>query len=95
MSTRVMAMAKHQVTLTTGVTVKLDGNVDALVEALYDEIVVKSGHRAGFTDMASEVSLAISQMDAADRDRYLFICLGTLIDRFHRELRRQLEGGIE
>lgn len=84
-------MSTTPITLSTGATLKIDGNLDTLIETLYDEIVMKSSFRAGFGDIASEVSFVISQMTREDRDRYLFICMGVLIDRFHREMYRELE----
>jgi len=83
-------MSENHVTLSTGVTVALDGNIDALVEAVYDEVLVKNAYQADLSDMASEVSFVISQMSPEDRERYLFVCLGTLIDAFHKEMHREL-----
>ncbi|MBI2194006.1 MAG: hypothetical protein HYU36_18685 [Planctomycetes bacterium] len=84
-------MNPHRITLSTGASVKMDGDVDSLIETLYDEIMVKNSFRAEFSDIASEVSFVVSQMTRAERDRYLFICLGVLIDRFHREMYRDWE----
>jgi hypothetical protein len=68
----------------------MDGNVDALVEAVYDEVLVRTAYQAGLNDVASEVSFLLSQMTAEDKERYLFICLGMLVDQFHREIHRDI-----
>jgi len=83
-------MSENHVTLSTGVIVELDGNVEALVEAVYDEVLVKNAYQADLSDVASEVSFVISQMSEEDRERYLFVCLGTLIDGFHKQMHRDL-----
>lgn len=85
-------MSERRVVLTTGATIELDGNVDKLVETIYDEVVVKGSYQGGFSDVASELSLVISQMSAEDKERYLFISLGVMMERFHREMYRGLDG---
>ena len=86
-------MSARYVILSTGVVVELDGNVDALVEAVYDEIIVKGSQHAEMGDLASEFSFVLSQMKPEDRDRYLFVCLGTLVELFHREMHSDLAQG--
>tara|TARA_B100001013_G_C24598509_1_gene437792 strand:- start:286 stop:552 length:267 start_codon:yes stop_codon:yes gene_type:complete len=84
-------MTNTEITLTTGAQLKLDGNLDSLIETLYDEIFVKNSYRSGFNDIASEISFLLSQMTAEDKERYLFISFGVLINGFHQEI----YGGLE
>ncbi len=83
-------MESNQVSLTTGATITLDGNLDTLIETLYDEIIVKSAFQSNFTDVASELSFIISQLSPEDKDRYLFISLGALVDRLHLDVHDQM-----
>jgi hypothetical protein len=57
--------------LTTGREVELDGDLLALLEALYREVTVKSGLKATFEDMTREIRALIEQMSAEDCQRYL------------------------
>tara|TARA_B100000949_G_scaffold190291_1_gene173559 strand:- start:100 stop:366 length:267 start_codon:yes stop_codon:yes gene_type:complete len=84
-------MNDTEIALTTGAPLKLDGDLDALIETLYEEILVKNSYRSGFNDIASEISFVLSQMTTEDKERYLFISLGVLINRFHQEI----YGGLE
>lgn len=74
-----------KVTLSTGREVALDGNLEALFQAIHREILVKSGFRCSFDDVASEMSFVISQMEEENRDQYLFLSLGALLEQFVAE----------
>lgn len=84
-------MESHQVSLTTGISIDLDGNLDQFIETIYDEIIVKNTFQADFCDVASEISFLISQMSPDEKDRYLFICIGALVDRLHTDVREELD----
>ena len=64
-------MNDNEIALTTGAPLKLDGDLDALIETLYEEILVKNSYRLGFNDIASEISFVLSQMTTEDKERYL------------------------
>jgi hypothetical protein len=57
--------------LTTGATLTLDGDLLALLEALYKEISAKHELQSTFEDMAREIGHVIGQMSDADRRTYL------------------------
>ena len=84
-------MESNQVSMTTGTTIDLDGNLDRIVETIYDEIIVKNAFQSDFSDVASEISFLISQMSPEEKDRYLFISIGALVDRLHMDVREELD----
>ncbi|HYT68416.1 MAG TPA: hypothetical protein VEL51_18465 [Vicinamibacterales bacterium] len=57
--------------LTTGATLTLDGDLLAVLEALYKEISAKHELQSSFEDMAREIQHIIQQMDDAERRHYL------------------------
>ncbi len=57
--------------LTTGATLTLDGDLLAVLEALYKEISAKHELQSSFEDMAREIQHIIQQMDDAQRRHYL------------------------
>ena len=59
------------VRLTTGRVLELDGDLLALIEALYREISLKSRLKATFEDMMRELTGVVAQMSEEDRKRYL------------------------
>lgn len=73
-----------KVTLSTGVDVALDGDVEELVRKIHEQIVLKRQYRVTFDDVASEISFVVSQLPDEERKRYLFLCLGVLFDQYSR-----------
>ena len=65
-------MAKRRsVRLSTGFAVPLDGDLLAIVEALYKEITLGAVLGSSFQTMRSEILSLIDQMSATDRRAYL------------------------
>ena len=61
----------RRVKLTTGFQLDLDGDLLALLEALYREVTLKHALNVSFEDMMREIQALVDQMDAEDRRRYL------------------------
>lgn len=61
----------RSVRLSTGFRVPLDGDLLAVVEALYQEVTVGTGLAPSFETMRSEIASIIDQMSPADRKVYL------------------------
>ena len=57
--------------LTTGAALTLDGDLLAVLEALYQEISAKHELQSTFEDMAREIAHVIAQMDEGERRQYL------------------------
>jgi hypothetical protein len=57
--------------LTTGFEIALDGDLLALIEALYHEVTLKRSFGASFEDMMREIQAIIDQMSEEDCKRYL------------------------
>ena len=57
--------------LTTGAALPLDGDLLAVLEALYKEISAKHELQSTFEDMAREIQHIIQQMSDEDRRHYL------------------------
>jgi hypothetical protein len=56
---------------TTGVAIPLDGDLLAIMEALYREITASHGLERSFEDMVREIQHLIDQMDDGERRTYL------------------------
>ncbi len=56
---------------TTGAPVTLDGDLLAVMEALYQEVTARRELNRSFEDMMSEITHLIDQMDEAERRAYL------------------------
>jgi hypothetical protein len=56
---------------TTGVEITLDGDLLAVMEALYREVTAKRALERSFDDMVREIQHLIGQMDGAERRAYL------------------------
>jgi hypothetical protein len=56
---------------TTGASIPLDGDLLAIMEALYHEVTARSELNRSFEDMAKEITHLIDQMDDAERRGYL------------------------
>jgi hypothetical protein len=61
----------RRVALSTGFHLELDGDLLALLEALYREVTLKHALDVSFQDMMREVQGLVDQMDEDDRRRYL------------------------
>jgi hypothetical protein len=59
------------VRLTTGHEVALDGDLLALLEALYREVTLKHHLQISFEDMMREIQGLVAQMTEEDRKSYL------------------------
>jgi len=57
--------------LSTGFEFPLDGDVLAVLEALYREVTLKHELRVSFEDMMKEIQALVDQMSEEDRKRYL------------------------
>jgi hypothetical protein len=56
---------------TTGASIELDGDLLAIMEALYREVTAKRELDRSFEDMTSEITHLIDQMSDAERRAYL------------------------
>ena len=56
---------------TTGAPIKLDGDLLAVMEALYREVTAKRALERSFEDMVKEIQHLIDQMDDSERRAYL------------------------
>ena len=56
---------------TTGTEIHLDGDLLAVMEALYREVTAKQELERSFEDMLREINHLIDQMDEGDRRAYL------------------------
>ena len=56
---------------TTGVSIALDGDLLAVMEALYREVTARRELNRSFEDMMKEITHLIDQMDEAERRSYL------------------------
>jgi len=56
---------------TTGVPITLDGDLLAVMEALYQEVTAKRELERTFEDMVREIQHLIEQMDENERSTYL------------------------
>jgi predicted metal-binding protein len=61
----------RSVRLTTGREVPLDGDLLALLEALYREVTLKHHLQVSFDDMMKEMRGLVAQMSEEDRKSYL------------------------
>jgi phage gp29-like protein len=56
---------------TTGTAIMLDGDLLAIMEALYHEVTARSALERSFEDMVREIQHLIEQMDDGERRTYL------------------------
>ena len=61
----------HQIKTTSGATIVLDGDLLAIMEALYQEVTAKRELDRSFEDMVRENNHLIEQMDDSERRTYL------------------------
>jgi phage gp29-like protein len=55
----------------SGASITLDGDLLAIMEALYQEVTARTGLERSFEDMVKEIQHIIEQMDDAERRTYL------------------------
>jgi hypothetical protein len=56
---------------TSGTAITLDGDLLAIMEALYQEVTARRGLERSFEDMVQEINHIIQQMDDNERRTYL------------------------
>jgi hypothetical protein len=61
----------HEIKTTTGASITLDGDLLAIMEALYQEVTAKRELARTFEDMVREINHLIEQMDESERRTYL------------------------
>ena len=59
------------ITLTTGTTLEVDGDLLTLLEVLYKEVSARQELQSTFEDMAREIQHVIEQMTESERKQYL------------------------
>jgi hypothetical protein len=64
-------MTMRRIKTTSGAAIDLDGDLLAIMEALYKEVTARRGLERSFEDMVKEIHHLIDQMDDADRRAYL------------------------
>ena len=61
----------HTIKTTTGAEIALDGDLLAVMEALYREVTARRSLERSFEDMVKEIQHLIEQMDDSERRTYL------------------------
>ncbi len=61
----------RRIKTTTGAPVPLDGDLLAIMEALYREVTARRELNRSFEDMTNEIKHLIDQMDESERRAYL------------------------
>ena len=61
----------RNITTTTGAAITLDGDLLAIMEALYREVTAKRELERSFEDIVKEIQHLIGQMDDSERRTYL------------------------
>ena len=61
----------HTIKTTTGTPITLDGDLLAVMEALYKEVTAKREFERSFEDMVREIQHLIEQMSDSERRTYL------------------------
>ena len=72
--------------LSTGLEIPLDGDLLAVLEALYNELTLKRQFKGSFEDMMREIESLVDQMSAEDRRRYLVESLFLNYNTFESEM---------
>jgi primosomal protein N'' len=62
---------QHTIKTTTGTPITLDGDLLAVMEALYKEVTAKRDFERSFEDMVREIQHLIEQMSETERRTYL------------------------
>jgi hypothetical protein len=61
----------HTIKTTTGATIVLDGDLLAIMEALYQEVTARRALDRSFEELVREIQYLIEQMDDGERRTYL------------------------
>ena len=61
----------HTIKTTSGAPITLDGDLLAIMEALYHEVTARRALDRSFEDMVREIQHLIDQMDEGERRAYL------------------------
>ena len=61
----------HTIKTTTGAPITLDGDLLAIMEALYQEVTARRELERSFEDMVREIQHLIEQMNEEERHTYL------------------------
>ena len=64
-------MSSRTIKTTTGADIPLDGDLLAIMEALYREVTARRELERSFEDMVREINFLIEQMDDQERRAYL------------------------
>ena len=64
-------MSTRTIKTTTGAEIPLDGDLLAIMEALYREVTARRELERSFEDMVREINHLIEQMDDSERRAYL------------------------
>ena len=72
--------------LSTGLELPLDGDLLAVLEALYHELTLKRQFKGSFEDMMREIESLVDQMNTEDRRRYLVESLFLNYNTFESEM---------
>ena len=64
-------MSTRTIKTTTGAEIPLDGDLLAIMEALYREVTARRDLERSFEDMVREINHLIGQMDDSERRAYL------------------------
>lgn len=72
--------------LSTGAEIPLDGDLLAVLEALYHELTLKRQFKGSFEDMMREIESLVDQMSTEDRRRYLVESLFLNYNTFESEM---------
>ena len=64
-------MSTRTIKTTTGAEIPLDGDLLAIMEALYREVTARRELERSFEDMVREINHLIEQMDDGERRAYL------------------------
>jgi DNA invertase Pin-like site-specific DNA recombinase len=72
--------------LSTGFEIPLDGDLLAVLEALYHEVTLRRQFKGSFEDMMREIESLVAQMGPEDRRRYLVESLFLNYNTFESEM---------
>jgi hypothetical protein len=64
-------MTMRSIKTSSGTAIDLDGDLLAVMEALYKEVTARHGLDRSFEDMVKEIHYLIDQMDERERRAYL------------------------
>ncbi len=76
----------NRLRLSTGHEIPLDGDLLAVLEALYHELTLKRQFKGSFEDMMREIESIVDQMGSEDRRRYLVESLFLNYNTFESEM---------